>query len=133
MESHFSLLQILLFIILHNINSVFSQTDITVDGIRTDWPGNPSCTIGSASCSLLLTETTADAGQSTNHPEYDISAVWGTWNTNYLFLRWDVLGTIGPSFINSQVIFICFNIPQYLAGTFTGSAGLGICNIPGTF
>jgi hypothetical protein len=107
-------------------------TVITVDGNPTDWPGNPSCTIGAVGCSAVITDA-VDVTYAGNpvEPEYDLNHLWMTNDANNLYFRIDTYPAITSTWLQQGVsvptMNFCFDTDS---NTATGStAPVSNCNL----
>jgi len=57
-------------ILIFNLFFIFSKQEIVIDGNFTDWPGNPSCALGSSGCSEIW------SNNQTSGNAFEISNVW---------------------------------------------------------
>lgn len=93
--------------------------NITIDGNPADWPGNPTCTINAAGCSLIAN----DVNEAGVPDSLDIQTVWATNSATTAFFRFDTFAN--TSYAAGEFVRICLGIPgQSGDDTVGGCAGL---------
>ena len=105
------------------IVGVVLAATITIDRNTTDWPGDPTCTIGATGCALV----NLAPQEGTIPDQYNLEQTWFTNDTQYLYFRIDTYAPIDFSRLGERIDF-CLDTDQ---DTSTGWVD-GTCNSIGS-